>query len=187
MNVCVAGLWHLGTVTAACAAGGGHSVTAYDHDPATIDALADGRPVIFEPGLADLLREGVANQRLHFTADPAAAVRLADVLWVTWDTPVDEDDHADVDTVVSRLPPFLTPEQQTKLGQLEQRHRQRFRRHGFMPPPGPPPRTTRSEGVGSAMGTPNPLYACSNITNGFSKSSASRRAKRAASAPSTTR
>ena len=112
MNVCVAGLWHLGTVTAACAAGGGHSVTAYDHDPATIDALADGRPVIFEPGLADLLREGVANQRLHFTADPAAAVRLADVLWVTWDTPVDEDDHADVDAVVSRaeaLWPHLQP------------------------------------------------------------------------------
>ena len=37
------------------------------------------------------------------------------------------------------ITPFLTPEQQTKLGQLEQRHRQRFRRHGFMPPPGPPP------------------------------------------------
>ena len=37
------------------------------------------------------------------------------------------------------ITPFLTPEQQTKLGQLEQRHRQRLRRHGFMPPPGPPP------------------------------------------------
>jgi len=37
------------------------------------------------------------------------------------------------------ITPFLTPEQQTKLGQLEQRHRERFHRHGFMPPSGPSP------------------------------------------------
>ena len=37
------------------------------------------------------------------------------------------------------ITPFLTPEQQTKLDQLEQRHRQRPHRRGFMPPAGPSP------------------------------------------------
>ena len=112
MNVCVAGLWHLGTVTAACLASGGHAVIGYDSDPATIDGLASGRPPISEPGISELLREGLANQRLRFTADPAYAIRTADVLLVAWDTPVDEDDQADVQTVVARaeaLFPHLRP------------------------------------------------------------------------------
>ena len=39
------------------------------------------------------------------------------------------------------ITPFLTAEQQTKLGELEQRHHRRFHRRGFMrpPPPGPSP------------------------------------------------
>ena len=37
------------------------------------------------------------------------------------------------------ITPFLTPEQQTKLDKLEQRHARRFHRHGFMPPPEPAP------------------------------------------------
>jgi Spy/CpxP family protein refolding chaperone len=37
------------------------------------------------------------------------------------------------------ITPFLTPEQQTKLGELEQRHRRRLHRHGFMSAPGPSP------------------------------------------------
>ncbi|PYI88976.1 MAG: hypothetical protein DMF03_08965 [Verrucomicrobia bacterium] len=37
------------------------------------------------------------------------------------------------------ISPFLTPEQQTKLDQLGQRHRRRLHRRGFMPPPAPPP------------------------------------------------
>jgi UDPglucose 6-dehydrogenase len=112
MNVCVAGLWHLGTVTAACLASGGHTVSGYDDDPATIDALASGHPTISEAGLCDLLREGLGSQRLRFTPDPAEALKRADVVWMTWDTPVDEDDRADVDAVVSRaeaLFPHLQP------------------------------------------------------------------------------
>jgi hypothetical protein len=35
------------------------------------------------------------------------------------------------------MQPFLTPEQRTKLEQMERRHRHLLHRHGFMPP-GPP-------------------------------------------------
>ena len=103
MRICVAGLWHLGSVTAACLAARGHDVIGYDADAATVSALSEGTPPIFEPGLGDLVADGIAAGRLSFTADAAAALHGADVLWVAYDTPVDDDDHADVDAVLGHV------------------------------------------------------------------------------------
>ena len=97
------GLWHLGTVTAACLAQGGHDVTGLDFEAAVIDGLGGGRSPLFEPGLDDLVRAGLAAGRLRFTTDAAQAVGSADVVWVTYDTPVDEDDRADVEYVMERV------------------------------------------------------------------------------------
>ena len=112
MNVCVAGMWHLGTVTAACLASRGHGVTAYDCDPATVHDLSAGRLPVSEPGLDALVRESVDRGLLRFTADPQEALPEADVLWIAWDTPVNEDDEADVEVVVqhtTELFPYLRP------------------------------------------------------------------------------
>jgi len=103
MNVCVLGLWHLGTVTAACLASGGHHVTGLDFDSAVVDGLAAGHPPLFEPGLEDLVKASLASGRLRFTIDVARAVGEAEIVWVAYDTPVDEDDRADVDHVVDRV------------------------------------------------------------------------------------
>lgn len=105
MIVCVQGLWHLGTVTAACLASAGHQVIGLDFDAATISKLREGRAPIAEPGLDELLRK----HSIEFTSDAAAAKR-AEVLWVAYDTPVDGDDRADVDFVfaqVERVLPHL--------------------------------------------------------------------------------
>ena len=107
MRVCVAGLWHLGVVTAACLAAAGHDVVAYDHDPATLAAVAGGHLPVFEPGLDDLVRSVVEQQRLRFEADPRKAVAAADVLWIAWDTPVDEEDRADDEAVLGRVDALL--------------------------------------------------------------------------------
>ena len=107
MNVCVAGLWHLGTVTAACLGGAGHDVVGYDHDPATVALLAGGRLPVFEPGLEDRLRSAIEQRRLRFSADPVESVAAADVLWIAWDTPVDDDDRADVESVLARVDALL--------------------------------------------------------------------------------
>lgn len=106
MKIGVAGLWHLGCVTAACLAKAGHDVVAYDPIPATVTALQSGQPPIFEPGLQELLAAGAAKQKLHFTAD-AAALSQCDVLWVCFDTPVDAEDGADVQSVVREIEKLL--------------------------------------------------------------------------------
>ena len=103
MNLVVLGLWHLGCVTAACCAEH-FTVTGLDFDDALVASLRDARAPLFEPGLDDLLRAGLGSGRLRFSSDlsdPSLAV--ADVLWVCYDTPVDENDVADVPYVLERL------------------------------------------------------------------------------------
>jgi UDPglucose 6-dehydrogenase len=110
MKVCVQGLWHLGTVTAACLAMGGHSVTGLDFNENVIADLKIGKPPLFEPGLEDLVKNGIKNGVLDFSTDIEYAVCDSQVIWVAYDTPVDENDIADVDYVVervSRLFPYL--------------------------------------------------------------------------------
>ncbi len=102
MKVCVLGLWHLGTVTAACLASAGHDVTGLDFDPSVVSRLSAGEPPLFEPGLADLVKAGLDAGTLRFSAE-AAAVANADVVWVAYDTPVDDEDRADVGFVTERV------------------------------------------------------------------------------------
>jgi len=102
MTVAVAGLWHLGTVTAACLASRGIQTIGYDSDAETVRKLRGGEPPLFEPGLADLVRAGLDRGTLRFTSTPADLAD-ADVLWVAWDTPVDDQDRADVDVVIREL------------------------------------------------------------------------------------
>lgn len=103
MKVCVFGLWHLGTVTAACVASGGHEVVGLDFDAEVISKLQQGIPPLFEPDLEALVQAGLASGKLRFTTDPAGALAGADVLWVAYDTPVDDEDNAQVDFVTGRV------------------------------------------------------------------------------------
>lgn len=105
----VIGLWHLGSVTAACCASHG-AVVGFDPDAEIVKKLGEGRAPIAEPGLDDLLARNLADGRLRFTADRADFAAATDLLWVTFDTPVDADDVANVDFVldeVRRTIPFL--------------------------------------------------------------------------------
>lgn len=103
MKVCVQGLWHLGSVTAACLASVGHDVVGLDADKRTIDGLNHGKAPLFEPGLDDLLQAGSAGGLLRFTTVIADAAADAEVLWVAFDTPVDDDDRADVEFVLNQI------------------------------------------------------------------------------------
>ena len=80
MNVCVQGLWHLGTVTAACLASLGNKVSGLDFDTGVIEKLACGVPPLFEPDLEDLVKQGMAVGRLRFVDRPEEAVKDIEVL-----------------------------------------------------------------------------------------------------------
>ena len=101
--IAVFGLWHLGCVTAACLAGEGFQVRGIDPDKNVIRDLERGKPPILEPGLTELIAEGQRSGRLRFSTDYGEALRDARVLWVTFDTPVDDNDNADVDYVQRQL------------------------------------------------------------------------------------
>lgn len=99
MTITVLGLWHLGSVTAACMARH-HRVTGLDFDETVLAKLRGGHAPLHEPGLDDLLAAGLASGQLSFSAD---ATIQSDVLWVCYDTPVDVDDRSDLDWVHTRL------------------------------------------------------------------------------------
>ena len=90
----------LGCVTAACLAAAGHEVTGSTQNVEVTRDLQGGHAPLFEPGLDDLIQKDIAKGTLRFTSDPAEALRGAEVVWVTYDTPVDDDDNADVDFVL---------------------------------------------------------------------------------------
>jgi UDPglucose 6-dehydrogenase len=102
MNITILGLWHLGSVTAACCAKR-YRVTGLDFDAATIAKLSGGKAPLFEPGLDDLVSAGLAAKNLSFTTDSAAACANADILWLCYDTPVNDDDESDADFVLGNL------------------------------------------------------------------------------------
>lgn len=112
MKVCVQGLWHLGSVTAACLASVGHEVVGLDFDAAAIAKLNCGEAPVLEPGLNELIDKGLRSRKLSFTASVTEAVKDIEVLWVAYDTPVDSDDIADTDFVfgqIERVLPILPP------------------------------------------------------------------------------
>jgi UDPglucose 6-dehydrogenase len=104
----VLGLWHLGSVTAACLAEAGSNVVAIDPDPSVIDGLSSGRGPVSEPGLNELLTAQIEAGRLRF-ATGREALSGARQAWITFDTPVDDDDRADVESVLDAAVEMLAP------------------------------------------------------------------------------
>jgi UDPglucose 6-dehydrogenase len=102
-KVCVYGLWHLGVVYAACLARQGVDVVGLDPDAQRVADLRLGRPPVAEPGLPDLIAAGLGSGKLTFTDSPGTALETADTLWVTFDTPIDDEDTADVEWVRRQL------------------------------------------------------------------------------------
>ncbi|HIO11049.1 MAG TPA: UDP-glucose/GDP-mannose dehydrogenase family protein [Deltaproteobacteria bacterium] len=107
MKICVQGLWHLGSVTAACLASVGHDVVGLDGDSNNISNLNQGKAPLFEPGLDEMIQNEINEGHLRFAQSSREAVADAELLWVTFDTPVDEEDHADVEFVLGKIKSVL--------------------------------------------------------------------------------
>lgn len=109
-RVSVIGLWHLGIVSAAGLADMGFDVIAYDPDKKRIADLRRGIPPLYEPGLEELVKRHLAAGRLRFEENFKNAVSEADTILLTYDTPVDEDDHPNLlllDQTIEELAPVI--------------------------------------------------------------------------------
>jgi UDPglucose 6-dehydrogenase len=91
------GAGYVGLVSGACFADFGHVVCCIDKDSAKIDALEQGQPPIYEPGLEDLLARNMREGRLSFRCNAAEAVASADAVFIAVGTPTRRGDgHADL-------------------------------------------------------------------------------------------
>ena len=99
MNICVVGTGYVGLVTGAVFADLGNDVVCVDNLPDKIAALEAGRMPIYEPGLEEMVARNVADRRLSFTTDLAAAVRRSVIVFITVGTPPREDGRTDLTAV----------------------------------------------------------------------------------------
>lgn len=110
MKLSVIGCGYLGAVHAAAMASIGHEVVGIDVDELKIAALSKGEAPFFEPGLPEILAEGIASGRLRFTTDLAEA-HGADVHFVGVGTPQQKDGYAAdltyVNAAIDGLIPYL--------------------------------------------------------------------------------
>ena len=74
MKICVQGLWHLGSVTAACLASVGHDVVGLDVDSNNIRNLNQGKAPLFEPGLDEMIQNEINEGHLSFSQNSREAV-----------------------------------------------------------------------------------------------------------------
>ncbi len=87
MKISIFGAGYVGAVSAACLVKEGHHVMAVDPDPNKIGPLMAGKSPIIEPGLEDLIREGVSSGRLTATSDAQAAIMSTDLSLICVGTP----------------------------------------------------------------------------------------------------
>lgn len=86
MKVAVIGLGYVGAVTAGCMARLGRTVVGVDTDAHKANAIAAGHSPISEPGLDELIAEGVASERLRVD-DLRQAVAESDLVMIAVGTP----------------------------------------------------------------------------------------------------
>ena len=100
MRIAVVGTGYVGLVVGACFAETGNQVVCVDKDAAKVRGLRRGKIPIFEPGLEEIVKRNVAEERLSFTLDLKAAVRKSDVIFIAVGTPMGEDGSADLQHVL---------------------------------------------------------------------------------------
>jgi GDP-mannose 6-dehydrogenase len=96
-NIAVLGLGYVGCVTAACLSSLGHTVTGVDRDDHKVSSVLAGEAPFFEPGLPELVKEGVTAGRLSATASLAQGIKHADIALICVGTPSEKSGNLGLD------------------------------------------------------------------------------------------
>ena len=87
MRISIFGLGYVGAVCAGCLSARGHEVIGVDISQDKIDLINLGKSPIVEPGLGELLAQGIQTGRLRGTTNFASAIRESDLSMICVGTP----------------------------------------------------------------------------------------------------
>ena len=96
MKVCVIGTGYVGLVVGTCLAEMGNNVICVDNNEEKLAQLKQGIIPIYEPGLEELIKVNVSEERLTFTSDIKSAVAKSLICFIAVGTPQGEDGSADL-------------------------------------------------------------------------------------------
>src|SRR5579859_6550572 len=87
VTVTIVGTGYVGLVTGACLAAHGHTVRCVDISEDRIRSIEAGKAPFYEPGLDELLCNGLAGGRLSITGDLPSAMESSDLTMIAVGTP----------------------------------------------------------------------------------------------------
>jgi UDPglucose 6-dehydrogenase len=110
MNIGIIGTGYVGLVSGVCFAENGNDVLCMDVDSKKIERLKKGDPVIYEPGLEELLENNISEGRVSFTTSLKDVVQKNEVIFLCLPTPPMEDGSVDLSRVLdvaSKMAPLI--------------------------------------------------------------------------------
>jgi UDPglucose 6-dehydrogenase len=87
MKLCMIGTGYVGLVSGVCFSDLGNDVICVDKDLDKINDLKDGKIPIYEPGLEELVKKNIRNNRLNFSTDLKNSVKKSDIVFICVGTP----------------------------------------------------------------------------------------------------
>ncbi|OGH96446.1 MAG: UDP-glucose 6-dehydrogenase [Candidatus Melainabacteria bacterium GWA2_34_9] len=99
MRICVVGTGYVGLVAGACLAEMGNDVLCVDNNEQKIKELLKGNIPIYEPGLEELIKANVRENRLNFTTNLSEAVNNSLICFIAVGTPQGDDGSCDLSYV----------------------------------------------------------------------------------------
>ena len=100
MTITIIGHGYVGLVTACIFADFGNHVWVIGHTKEKITRLKSGDPIIYEPGLKELLQKNIQAKRIFFTLDYEKAIPESEIIFITVGTPPKETGEADLTAVI---------------------------------------------------------------------------------------
>ncbi len=101
MRICVIGSGYVGLVTAAVFADLGNEIECVDVDVGKVESLNKKIMPIYEPGLEEMVKRNMDENRLNFSIDVDKGVAQAEVVFICVGTPPKDDGETDLTYIES--------------------------------------------------------------------------------------
>ena len=112
MKLCMIGTGYVGLVSGVCFSDVGNKVYCVDKDQNKIDSLKKGNVPIYEPGLEELLKKNLKQNRLIFTSNLKKAVLDSNIVFICVGTPTKKNSNSadlkNVFEVARQLKKYIT-------------------------------------------------------------------------------